>query len=233
MTRHVNPHEIAVHFEHSPTGWDADFIRPILRMIASQMQYHSCSLHWLCAPTTKLETALIVSNFRSRFTEKASLGEVCPAHALTQLAAGHQAVLWRRPNNDEVATEVTNDKFGISIAFHDGYGTHIALTCSDKVQPAQIDTELYTNLALPFLASLAERHRTQVSLASKISPRELDCLQWSAAGKTSFETAIILGLSEATVNQHVANAITKLGAVNRPHAVAIAIKNGLLNLAAL
>src|SRR5690606_34818573 len=33
-----------------------------------------------------------------------------------------------------------------------------------------------------------------------LSRRELECLYWSALGKTSWETAIILGLSERTIN---------------------------------
>jgi DNA-binding CsgD family transcriptional regulator len=62
----------------------------------------------------------------------------------------------------------------------------------------------------------------------KLSEREAACLQWAAAGKTSRETALILGVSERTVNFHVQNACRKLHARNRRAAVAMALTCGLL-----
>jgi DNA-binding CsgD family transcriptional regulator len=62
----------------------------------------------------------------------------------------------------------------------------------------------------------------------KLSEREATCLQWAALGKTSRETAIILGVSERTVNFHVQNACRKLRARNRRAAVATALTCGLL-----
>lgn len=49
-----------------------------------------------------------------------------------------------------------------------------------------------------------------------------------ADGKTSGEAATILALSERTVNFHVSNAMTKLGAVNKTAAVVKAAVLGLL-----
>lgn len=63
-----------------------------------------------------------------------------------------------------------------------------------------------------------------------LRPKELDCLLWSASGKTSFEIAQILSLSEHTVNQYFTIVATKLNASNRTHAVAKAIQCGLLPL---
>jgi DNA-binding CsgD family transcriptional regulator len=47
---------------------------------------------------------------------------------------------------------------------------------------------------------------------------------WTSAGKTSAEIAAILGLSEHTINQHIAASTQKLGALNRTQAVAKAIR---------
>lgn len=63
----------------------------------------------------------------------------------------------------------------------------------------------------------------------KLSGRETDCLQWAAAGKTSWETGVILGVSERTVNFHLQNACRKLSVHNRRAAVATALRGGLLN----
>ena len=64
--------------------------------------------------------------------------------------------------------------------------------------------------------------------AVALSAREAEVLRWMADGKTSAEAAIILDLSERTVNFHVANALRKLGAANKTSAVVKAALLGLL-----
>ncbi len=59
-----------------------------------------------------------------------------------------------------------------------------------------------------------------------LSERELECLRWTAVGKTSSEIATILDLSEHTINHYLIGATKKLDAVNRTQAVAKAIRNG-------
>jgi DNA-binding CsgD family transcriptional regulator len=61
-----------------------------------------------------------------------------------------------------------------------------------------------------------------------LSAREIACLHWAAVGKTSWETAVILGVSEHTVNFHLGNACNKLNVQNRRAAVATALRKGLL-----
>jgi len=65
-------------------------------------------------------------------------------------------------------------------------------------------------------------------MQKKLSEREIICLQWAAEGKTSWETATILGLSERTVNFHLQNACGKLHVHSRRAAVAQALRQGLL-----
>ena len=61
-----------------------------------------------------------------------------------------------------------------------------------------------------------------------LSEREIDCLNWTAAGKTSAEIAEILTLSEHTVNHYLNRATKKLDTVNRTQAVAKALRIGLI-----
>jgi DNA-binding NarL/FixJ family response regulator len=65
---------------------------------------------------------------------------------------------------------------------------------------------------------------TQVCLP----PRERDVLTWVGRGKTSAEIAIILGLSERTVNFHCEQVTRRLDAVNRTQAVAKALVEKLI-----
>ncbi len=62
-----------------------------------------------------------------------------------------------------------------------------------------------------------------------LSPREREVLQWAAEGKTAWETARLLNVSESAVNLYSARAMTKLRARTRTQAVAIAVRNALLN----
>lgn len=66
--------------------------------------------------------------------------------------------------------------------------------------------------------------------SSPLSGRELEVLKWIGVGKSSWETGMILHISERTVNFHIKNVLRKLDAVKRPQAVAIALKLGLLGL---
>ncbi|WP_018900812.1 LuxR C-terminal-related transcriptional regulator [Rhizobium sp. 2MFCol3.1] len=64
--------------------------------------------------------------------------------------------------------------------------------------------------------------------STPLSGRELDCLKWAAAGKSSEEIALILGLSSHTVNDYLKTAMRKMNAVTRIQAVAIACRLRLL-----
>lgn len=62
----------------------------------------------------------------------------------------------------------------------------------------------------------------------QLTQREKECLLWAAEGKTSWETAQILGISERTVIFHLQNVSEKLGVSNRQQAVARAISQRLI-----
>jgi DNA-binding CsgD family transcriptional regulator len=62
-----------------------------------------------------------------------------------------------------------------------------------------------------------------------LSPREREVLRWAADGKTAWETAQLLGVSERAIRLYTENAITKLRAKTKTQAVAIAVRNRILN----
>jgi DNA-binding CsgD family transcriptional regulator len=63
-----------------------------------------------------------------------------------------------------------------------------------------------------------------------LSPREIECLQWVALGKTYTDIAMILGVSHATIKTNLDAARFKLNAVNLPQAVAKAVTLGLITV---
>ncbi|MFC5759732.1 response regulator transcription factor [Rhizobium sp. GCM10022189] len=82
--------------------------------------------------------------------------------------------------------------------------------------------------AMRIFDKLYEEILTQ-EMSGRLTQRETEIVKWTSEGKTSAEIAIILGLSEHTVNSHITAAVRKLDAVNRVHMVAIALRNGLVS----
>ncbi|MEA2838891.1 MAG: LuxR family transcriptional regulator, quorum-sensing system regulator BjaR1 [Methylobacteriaceae bacterium] len=77
------------------------------------------------------------------------------------------------------------------------------------------------------IISLREGRKRQS--VKRLAPREIECLKWTAAGKSTWDISEILGLSERTVRQYIDSASRKLGAVNRPQAVAEALRHSLIS----
>jgi DNA-binding CsgD family transcriptional regulator len=82
------------------------------------------------------------------------------------------------------------------------------------------------NKAMP--ADIMIRRRTALDL--KLTDRERDVLSWAARGKTTQDTADIIGISNETVITHMKAAMNKIAAGNKTHAVAKALHLGLIDL---
>jgi DNA-binding CsgD family transcriptional regulator len=68
------------------------------------------------------------------------------------------------------------------------------------------------------------------SRAGALSARELEVLTWVAGGYDLQRIAKELSIAPTTVRTHVRNVLRKLHARNRPHAVAVAMHLGLVDL---
>jgi LuxR family quorum sensing-dependent transcriptional regulator len=63
-----------------------------------------------------------------------------------------------------------------------------------------------------------------------LTPREREVLSWVAQGKSAAQIAEILHIAKRTVDEHVQTTVRKLGALNRTHAVAIALRDGIIEV---
>jgi LuxR family quorum sensing-dependent transcriptional regulator len=63
----------------------------------------------------------------------------------------------------------------------------------------------------------------------RLTPREREAIAWASQGKSAWEIGEILNITQRTAEEHLATAARKLGAVNRTHAVAIAIRLNIIN----
>jgi DNA-binding CsgD family transcriptional regulator len=79
------------------------------------------------------------------------------------------------------------------------------------------------------IAGDAGRPRTtQLHPRPAITDREREVLAWAAQGKSSWEIGQILLISEKAANKYAQTVFQKLGAVNKTHAVAIALREGFI-----
>lgn len=63
-----------------------------------------------------------------------------------------------------------------------------------------------------------------------LAPREKEVLLWAAQGKSAWETAQMLNLSEKTIKFYIRNACSRLKVQNKTHAVAVCVSAGLFRI---
>jgi DNA-binding NarL/FixJ family response regulator len=81
----------------------------------------------------------------------------------------------------------------------------------------------------PILRSYYHLSQEPASQVINVSDQDLEVLQMLANGATSKDIADQLHLSEVTAKRRIQNVIEKLGASNRVHAVAEAVRHGLIS----
>lgn len=66
------------------------------------------------------------------------------------------------------------------------------------------------------------------TIPRRLTQREREVLIWTSQGKSAWEIGEILNIKQRTAEEHLATAGRKLGAMNKTHAVAIAIRSRLI-----
>ncbi|MBX3626633.1 MAG: LuxR family transcriptional regulator [Rhizobacter sp.] len=127
-------------------------------------------------------------------------------------------------------------RHGICLALHMPEGRHF-LFGVDRDQPLPKDVTEITRMvaALQLYAVHAQEASVRLLQPAVVSqegpsltPRELETLRWTMEGKTAWEVANVLGISERTAVLHANNAMHKLGCVNKHQAVLKALRLGLI-----
>jgi LuxR family quorum sensing-dependent transcriptional regulator len=115
---------------------------------------------------------------------------------------------------------------------------HVPLAGPAVVTAASERVDVPANM-LPFIETLCVHTFRSVSNFRKASPpdkrprltpREREILQWSAAGKTAEDIGVILNITKHTVESHRRHICDKLDANNLVHAVAKAVRLGEIEI---
>ncbi|MFN7010681.1 MAG: LuxR C-terminal-related transcriptional regulator [Allorhizobium sp.] len=120
---------------------------------------------------------------------------------------------------------------GSSLAFsmHDaGLAHYVFVFSGDRAELDRQEVTAFYFECLELLDACSARIAHKDGPREKLSAREIECLRWSAAGKSSDEIAIILSISSHTVVSYLKSAMRKLDSVNRMQAVARACRFRLL-----
>jgi LuxR family quorum sensing-dependent transcriptional regulator len=195
------------------------------------------------APSRKLEPYVLVHNWPAGWFERYnSLDYLHVDPVIRELRSTTKPVTWTDapydPASDKTAHAVMmearefrlNNGLSIPIRTHSGDqaavsfgGAHFELSEVDKRALHLIGIYGHARAhALEHPRKAVERTRPA------LSRRELDILQWVAAGKRSDEIAEALDIAYSTVETYIQRACVKLDAVSRTHAVAEAIRAHLI-----
>ena len=135
-----------------------------------------------------------------------------------------------RPNRDIMnrASEF-RIKYGISSGICGGGSKgSIFSFASDRNRFSSHHLKILDILTPHIHQALVKTLDTQTKSDICLSNREKEVLCWMREGKTNWEISMILNISERTVKFHVQNIERKLNAVNKAHAIAIAMDCGLV-----
>jgi LuxR family transcriptional regulator, activator of conjugal transfer of Ti plasmids len=116
---------------------------------------------------------------------------------------------------------------GYTIPIHSGRGPIAAVTFAADHRHIKFGSSIETHgRVLQLMAMYFHVHARRIFIADRVvdgiplSPREFECLGWSARGKSAWEIGQILGISRRTAAFHLDNAKLKLGVHSIRQAVA-------------
>jgi DNA-binding CsgD family transcriptional regulator len=126
---------------------------------------------------------------------------------------------------------------GVALAMHFPEGRHFTLGVeredalpadSSELSRVVADLQLFAVYAQDAAMRLFLPRAREAELP-RLTPRELEALRWTMAGKTAWEVGAIMRISERTAVSHLQNATQKLGAINKNQAVVKAMRLGLIH----
>jgi len=124
-----------------------------------------------------------------------------PAYVWESINAGASCYLLKTATKDELIRAI------VAVAKNGGY--------------------LQAEVTMPFLRRIAQEARNSAAKRS-LTVREVQILEYLAEGLANKEIAGRLVVSEETVKSHVRHLYDKLGALDRAHAVAIALRQRII-----
>lgn len=218
-----------------------DSIMQVLSSAGSDFGYENFSIAGLPSPGESIDPYIMAcgwpEGWAARYREE---NYVHLDPVIKEVRRSDRPFMWSKApikDTDIEAKKVMNEatEFGLVEGFAVPiYTTHgfqaivtfgaTKLILSDSEQAALHMVAIYAHQAIRSLLPNNGKQSDYWKLDRQLSLREIECLKWTAAGKTSYEISMITGLSARTIENYIANAVQKLDAVNRVQAVAQALR---------
>lgn len=221
---------------------DVDTMLMRLREIVGEFGFESFLLTGVPDPGRRIDGYIMLSGWNEDWLERyvtRDYVQIDPIARRLQSAADpftwSESIAGRRIGSaarkvmDEAASFGMND--GLCVPLYDLDGRRSVLSLA----ATRVDLSPAERGVLHLLGIYCQNHIRELIGAGAqsdrptLSPRERECLQWTAAGKTSWEISSILNLSQNTTDDYIASATRKLGAANRTQAVAEGIRRGIIH----
>lgn len=188
--------------------------------------------------------ARVITNFPSAWREFYREQKLVHIDPSILHCAQHQQPWWwqaqnfRLPMQQRMYEEACMHglKYGVCLPFHGMQQDRGMLIFTSAESERHPQNMAFSDLAqLSLLRDFAvDALRPHLNLDSPpkimLTPRETECLKWSANGKSSWEISRILSCSEATVNHHINNIKSKFGVNSRQQAIVRALQIGTIQL---
>lgn len=123
---------------------------------------------------------------------------------------------------------------GVTIPIHDRQGKASSLTLAALGMTPDFQRRVETHqhalhlMAIHLHARLCQRARPEPRTRPSLTPREIDCLQWAAKGKSASDIAEIMRITRRTVVFHTENAKQKFGVATLPQAIAQGLRHDII-----
>lgn len=147
------------------------------------------------------------------FTAAQAIGQ--PFHWGKDVATIELSVAQKRMFDEAAASGIRN---GLTFPLACGSGSFAALTIVADEKPSAFKHRLETHIAIlrfmviAFHSAVRRKPWITQSLDGvSLTRRELECLHWTALGKSTWEIGQIVGIRACTVTFHLENAKEKLG----------------------
>jgi DNA-binding CsgD family transcriptional regulator len=234
--------------EFASTEGDAQRAFDVLKRIGRALGYDHAIAAFTPKPGERKSTFL-AATYSSQWMREQS--ELALSDALKDPIVSHlnsrvEPLYWSKANYEDAGLAAFYERFkeqglgsGIALAVRGFRGEMLSVGFSNQEQveaggsaPLAQMGALYLSATAMFSKFSADKNNSLRDVNDKepkLTPREIECLQWARSGKTGWEIAKILGISEATSIFHMKNAIAKLDASNKTHAVILAVERGLIS----
>jgi len=191
---------------------------PVVRLGIKRLLEPSWDFEELADGRGAVDLLNSVGNFEVAIVEMRAAGNTTPSGAATI-----RDLLHHQPGLGVVAHGGRADRHAINEALDAGASAYVSKRSSPKTMQTAIDAVLRFN---SFIDPDVETNNGE---RPRVTPRQRQILQMFADGHSTEEAARRLGLSAETVRTHAKATLPRLGARDRAHAVAIALRSSLID----